>query len=520
MKLRLHQAFSAITLLALFCAAQPAQPKRIKSRALVVGVNEYAQKSYVKPTPGAEEDALAAKEFIKRQYGFLDGEIKVLTGPQATAANIVNTFREWLIEGTEPGDRVYFHYSGHGSRVRDDNRDEEDGYDEVIAPYDVELRDKTFINVITDDEIGQLIAQLSGRLAVMLFDSCHSGTISRGRSGGAATDRSAPRFLPSPEELAALRSTQGTARGRGGFADYGVQDDKQTSRDLKLVDERTVGPATGIVVISAAQSGQLAYPMRVNGGARGALSHVFSDVQDERPLTLRQLEQEIAQRIRALQKKGNLKGQQVPSFEVISTVPLDDQPLFGSSLIVPAVALANPQSVVKLTLRTRDGKSVYQFDEKVSYQVGTDKAGYLYLLVFSENDVVTRLFPNEDDRNNRVEARTHIFPREKSSPFVVGPPAGKDTVVALLSATRLDLEDKDKYSWSEVFERLKSKRFTEFLKQARGQTVQKPAGLTDWQAVSLVLEAVEKSHQDRYTARGHNLSFYQAEEERRRNKRK
>jgi hypothetical protein len=498
MKFRLHQVFSIIMLLALFCAAQPAQPKRIKNRALVVGVNYYAQ-NYVKPTPGAEEDALAAAEFIQQKYGFLDSEIRVLTGRQATAANIVNTFRQWLIEGTEPGDRVYFHYSGHGSRIPDQApKEEADGYDEVIAPYDVELRGQTFINVVTDDQIGQLIAQLSGRRVVMLFDSCHSGTISRGTGGGAAPEKPAPRFLPSPEELAALRSAPGTARGPGGFADYGVQDGNPATRDFKLVDEKAVGPATGIVVISAAQSGQLAYPMRVNGGVRGALSHVFSEVQDERPLTLRQLEQKIKQRIGALQQQGNLKGQQVPSFETISTVPLDDRPLFAGELAVAAIKLANPLSPIKLSLRTRDGKTRYRLKEKISYDVTTDRAGYLYLLVFSAENKAGCIFPNNEapeNKDNYLTAGAHRIPKADS--FYAQEPIGEDVVIALLSDRKLNLVYGEDYTWDDIFDQLKSKKFFDYV-TTRGQTAKKPPSgsppatldQVEWQAASLALYTV------------------------------
>jgi len=38
------------------------------------------------------------------------------------------------VKESKNGDVVFCHYSGHGGRVRDDNGDEEDGYDETLIP--------------------------------------------------------------------------------------------------------------------------------------------------------------------------------------------------------------------------------------------------------------------------------------------------------------------------------------------------------------------------------------------------
>ena len=496
MRKLLVQAISVVMLCSLTFGVGKKSSRKSRGRALLVGINRY-QQPWVPPTPGAEEDATETSKFIKEKYGFLDSEIQVLLGKEATAANIVQEFRRWLIEGTEPGDRVFFLYSGHGSRVPDDNGDEEDGYDEVLAPYDVNLPDDpklqgtTFDHIIRDDLIGQLIAQLSGRHVVMVFDSCHSGTISRSAGNSQQEEKTYPRYLPSPEQLAKWRAAQGRTRGRQEAVDYEVRDNPQHMRDLKLIDQKEVGPSTGIVVISAAQAGQVAYPMSVSGGARGALSYVFNEAQRQRSPTLKQLRDEVTQRIKSFQREGKLKGSQVPSFEVFSTVPLEDQPLFANALLVPVIALANPQSTVKLSLRTRENKTVYHFGETVSYHFTTDRPGYFYLIVFSEKDIATCIFPNAEINNHWLEVGSHTITRDGREGFLVGEPAGKDVVVALLSATKLNLGGKrEEYSWGEVFEILKNRRFSEYLK-TRGQTSQKPSELTNWQAASIILEAVK-----------------------------
>lgn len=45
---------------------------------------------------------------------------------------------QWLVSGAARGDSLFFHYSGHGGSVPDDDGDEEDGMDETLVPVDHE----------------------------------------------------------------------------------------------------------------------------------------------------------------------------------------------------------------------------------------------------------------------------------------------------------------------------------------------------------------------------------------------
>lgn len=67
-----------------------------------------------------------------------------------------------------------FHYSGHGSRQRNYNGDEVDGYDETLCPLDFETQ-----GMIVDDEINASIVRpvpLGAKLHAII-DACHSGTV-------------------------------------------------------------------------------------------------------------------------------------------------------------------------------------------------------------------------------------------------------------------------------------------------------------------------------------------------------
>jgi len=476
-------------------AARQKQPKRTKGRALLVGISKYAQPD-VNPTSGAEEDALETAEFIKQRYGFEESEIKRLLGKDATADAIIVWFQKWLIEDTAPGDRVFFLYAGHGSRLPDDNGDEDDGEDEALAPYDATLAGEHFIR---DDEIGRLIARLSGRSAVLVFDCCHSGTISRGKGGAKSAKGGDARYLPSPKEARQL-GLGARSRG-GGIADYEVKDAQSDprilrKRDLNLVDEKDAGKTTGIVIISAAQAGQTAYSMDVNGHQRGALSHAFAEAHREGNPALKDLREAIRDQVKKFQIEKQLKGVQVPQFEVISKFPRDDLPLFAGAQ-KRLEAFANPGSSIKVSLRSREGKAAYRLGEDISYEVTTNSPGWLYLIVFSQENVATCIFPNntnDDDRENRVKAGPQRLPR--SQYFRAQEPLGKDVVVALLSSVRLNLGDKEEMTWDEVFDRLGSHKLAGYVK-SRGVGVKKPGqpsaatlAAADWQAASLIIETV------------------------------
>jgi hypothetical protein len=441
-------------------------------------------------------DAVRTGEFLTSRYGFPAASVKVLTNEQATAANIEREFRQWLVEGTQPGDRVFFLYAGHGSQLPDDNGDEADGLDETIAPYDV--NPETGAGEIRDDLFDELIAQLSGRRAVLVFDSCHSGTISRDlpklrafpRGGGA-------RYLPRPDQFKELSKPAPGTRETGAAVAYSVAPAPQ-SRDLKRVggflDSSKVKTLSGVVIISAAAATQRAYPVEVGSGLRGALSYVFAETQQGDAPTLRELKRRIAGRINALHADGKLDGDQQPQFDVISTVALEDQPLFATAESAPAIALTNPLSQMRVGLATGEGKTVYRDGEKVTYSVTTDTGGYLYLLVFSRDNVATCIFPNDNDRDNRIAPGSLVIPRASTYNFPVGAPYGRDVFVALVTKERINLGDKVEYTWDEVFQRLNLRGLQEAIgnaASARAVRVGRSAGLDpqSWQGATVVVES-------------------------------
>ncbi|MCZ6915568.1 MAG: caspase family protein [Gemmatimonadetes bacterium] len=178
--------------------------------ALLVGINEYASED-ITDLKGAVNDIERMKALLMGKFAFPEKNIKVLTNEQATHEGIVTAFQDHLINHTKRGDIVVFHYSGHGSQMRDQpDGDEADGMDESIVPHDSRQAGKYDIS---DDEINGLLRLLAEKTdnITLIFDSCHSGTASRG--GGLARnakpdDREPP---PMPDYAVSSRGGQATS---------------------------------------------------------------------------------------------------------------------------------------------------------------------------------------------------------------------------------------------------------------------------------------------------------------------
>ena len=143
-------------------------------RALLIGISNY--ESNLPPLAGSRNDVLLIRKLLVHKYGFERANIGVMVDEQATRARIFAAIRD-LAEIAGPDDIVLIHYSGHGSQAPDTNGDEPDGLDETILPYDSRMPG---IPDITDDELNTLIGGFRSESVVVILDSCHSGTGTRG----------------------------------------------------------------------------------------------------------------------------------------------------------------------------------------------------------------------------------------------------------------------------------------------------------------------------------------------------
>lgn len=146
-------------------------------KALLIGINYPGTQSSLR---GCANDCVTSIGILKKHFGFRDSNIRFLTDAtdvrgdhSPTKANILK-YMKWLAQDAKPGDQLFFHYSGHGSQVRDTDGDEQDGKDEVLCPSDYSRR-----GFITDDQIFDILIKPLPRGCKLfsIMDCCHSGTI-------------------------------------------------------------------------------------------------------------------------------------------------------------------------------------------------------------------------------------------------------------------------------------------------------------------------------------------------------
>ncbi|KZV98148.1 peptidase C14 [Exidia glandulosa HHB12029] len=153
-------------------------------KALLVGI-QYKGRKFKDNDASAElteshRDVKRVRQLIMQKYGYTADHIKLMmddgVNMQPTRANIIGQIHN-LVKGAKSGDRLFFHFSGHGSQVPDDSGDEADGYDEAIWPLD--FVEHKFSTYIIDDELRAIMVNNlpAGCRLTALFDSCHSGTI-------------------------------------------------------------------------------------------------------------------------------------------------------------------------------------------------------------------------------------------------------------------------------------------------------------------------------------------------------
>lgn len=229
-----------------------------RKRALLVGINYPGTPHALN---GCVNDVQTMSDILVKHYGFTDPkERRMLTDNSATTQAILDRL-EWLVDGAQPGDVLYFHYSGHGSQMVNQyyNADyEPDGLDEILCPIDLDWRDK----VIRDDQLKSIFDRVpAGVNLTVVLDCCHSGSgldqsyqyqpIVKARTVDVNSPNKA-RVLPMPADIANRgyglnlqlkpRSVQSRNIDRTGLLISGCQSD-QTSADA-WIHNKYMGAAT------------------------------------------------------------------------------------------------------------------------------------------------------------------------------------------------------------------------------------------------------------------------------------
>ncbi|MEC4812101.1 MAG: caspase family protein [Scytonema sp. PMC 1069.18] len=251
--------------------------KTSRKLALLVGINEYQND----PLRGCVNDVLLQKELLTHRFGFNPNDIRILTDAQATRQNILTTFEEHLINQAKPGDVVVFHFSGHGSRVVDPDKDTPDGLNSTLVPIDSGLpQEYPSKGGIVQDIMGHTLFLLMYALktdnVTVVLDSCHSGGAKRGN------------FVV---RSALLQAVPGLSRDGGEKLQASPNEMEYQRQWLKrlnlsqqqFINLRRQGVAKGVVIASA-KSDQFAVDTSFNDFSAGAFTYLFTQYLWQQPI--------------------------------------------------------------------------------------------------------------------------------------------------------------------------------------------------------------------------------------------
>jgi hypothetical protein len=170
-------------------------------RAVIIGINDYAAlapsgaptrtassaaRNWRSPTGrglitdlyGSANDAESMFEVATRRLGFEASNVRLLLNAAATRRAILDSIRV-AGDRSAAGDVLLVFFAGHGALRR--NSASPKGLDQTIVPADANRG----VDDIRDKELAALVAPIAQRgvVVTLIFDSCNSGSITRGDTG-------------------------------------------------------------------------------------------------------------------------------------------------------------------------------------------------------------------------------------------------------------------------------------------------------------------------------------------------
>lgn len=229
--------------------------------ALLVGINKYSIPNA--DLNGCVNDVNAMWEILVKEFGFKPDNIRVLVDERATKQAILKRLH-WLTGSAKDGDFLVFHFSGHGSFVRDRSGDElDDNSDELVVTYD-----HSWDNPLIDDEIALAFKNIpEGAFLTFISDSCHSGSVSR-----EIVSEQKAKYIHPPLDIVCRSRDRDLAISKIGW----VSNTRGINDITRLEDQRHM-------LISGCRDNQTSADATFNGVWRGALTYTLLNIIRENP---------------------------------------------------------------------------------------------------------------------------------------------------------------------------------------------------------------------------------------------
>ena len=445
-----------------------ALPPRINRHALIIGISRYADPN-TPQLPGAHVDRESATQMAAAMQ-VPQSNITYLQDDQATGDNIRVAIRE-LTERVQDGDRVFIHYSGHGTRYNDPAAG---GCVEALLAYDGGRS-----GLLTNREMTSLLQSITTKTdkLFVMYDACHSGGLvniappirTRGLSNANDEGVLRPKFAALSEECSRPVNIK-------------------TRNLLVELNEKGTLPQD-IIHISASRNNEVSFDDSAKGGlatqfVRDCMLRDAVDLDKSGAISMDEIricaQEKINKRMQYdpnftaqnLTLSGNggfvpawfsqaqmasTAGPQLPA-GAAATAPARPAAPTPVAIAQPAPPAPAPVAIPPLTgeqalhqmFDQRDAKRRLQVtinkaqlkigQDALEFSLQSDRAGYVYVaLAGSDNKSVYMLFPNDLDKGNKIEAGQVLQLPRPNWRVKAGGPAGTDNLLVLVTDSPRDV---------------------------------------------------------------------------------
>ena len=442
-------------------------PARVNRHALIIGISRYAEAN-IPPLPGARVDRASATQMASAMQ-VPASNITYLQDDQATGDNIRKALRE-LGDRVQDGDRVFIHYSGHGTRYNDPAIG---GCVESLLAYDGGQSGN-----ITNREMTSLLSTVTAKTdkLFVMYDACHSGGLvnippaMRTRGLGNVNDEGLlrPKFVSISEECGRpvnvkTRNLMVELNDKGALPQDVIHISASRENEISFDDELKGGLATQFVrdcmlrdAVDLDKSGAISMD-EIRQCAQTKINQRMQNDANYKPHNL-MLSGNVGF-VPAWFSQAQLQAP-MASMPVVLTVPVAAAsaptpvpvlaPIAAPTQTPVAGAPLTGEQALRQMFDQRDAKrkvnvSLAKTQLKIAQDtldisVQSDKAGYVYVaLAGSDNKSVYMLFPNDLDQNNKIEAGQILqLPRANWRVKAAGP-AGTNKLLVFVADGPRDL---------------------------------------------------------------------------------
>ena len=443
---------------------------RANRHALIIGISRYADPA-TPPLPGARIDKQSATQMAQAMQ-VPASNIRYLQDAEATGNSIRKAVQE-LTDKVQVGDRVFIHYSGHGTRYNDPAAG---GCVEALLAYDGGQS-----GTITNREMADMLKTITNKTdkLFVMYDACHSGGLVQAASAVRT------RGILNANDEGVLRPK---------FSSISEECGRPVNVKSRNLDVEVVAKGAlpqDIIHVSASRDNEISFDDELKGGLatqfmRDCMLRDAKDLDHSGAISMDEIrvcaQEKINRRMAndLIYKPHNLvlngNAAFVPAwFAQASAVPaVYTQAAPASTAAAPAStppfqavanAIATPSAAPTATpapmaltgeqalrqlFNQADGKRRVLFtaakgqlkigQDVLELAVQSDRAGYVYVAqAGSDNKSVNLLFPNDLDQNNRIEAEQPLqLPRANWRVRAAGP-AGVDNLLVMVTDGPRDL---------------------------------------------------------------------------------